>query len=78
MLAPVWCSDKRRLRIHAAPNRKALRWVGGWILASLAAFKSMWVTREEYEEHGAKIEKRRERRDKICRYCSYCTQARRA
>ena len=44
-----------RIRIHAAPNRKELCWVGGSILASLAAFKSMWVTREEYEEHGVNI-----------------------
>jgi actin-related protein len=27
-------------------------WLGGSILASLATFKKMWVTRKEYDEGG--------------------------
>ena len=41
-----------RIRISAPPERIYSSYVGGSILASLATFKSMWVTRAEYEEHG--------------------------
>mmetsp|Transcript_20292 Transcript_20292/g.30108 ORF Transcript_20292/g.30108 Transcript_20292/m.30108 type:complete len:401 (+) Transcript_20292:28-1230(+) len=44
-----------RIRISAPPERIHSAYVGGSILASLATFKSMWVTRAEYEEHGNKI-----------------------
>jgi len=44
-----------RIRISAPPERINSAWAGGSILASLATFKNMWVMREEYEEHGARI-----------------------
>ena len=44
-----------RIRISAPPERINSTYVGGSILASLATFKSMWVTRAEYEEHGAAV-----------------------
>jgi centractin len=44
-----------RIRISAPPERIHSTYVGGSILASLATFKSMWVTRAEYEEHGSNI-----------------------
>jgi len=44
-----------KIKISAPPNRQFLTWMGGSILASLAAFKSMWVTKEEYEEIGASV-----------------------
>lgn len=44
-----------RIRISAPPERINSTYVGGSILASLATFKSMWVTRAEYEEHGNRI-----------------------
>eukprot|EP00949_MAST-11_sp_MAST-11-sp1_P001996 g1996.t1 len=44
-----------QIRISAPPNRQYLTWVGGSILASLAAFKTMWVKKEEYEDHGAGV-----------------------
>ncbi|GKY91535.1 hypothetical protein MPSEU_000126900 [Mayamaea pseudoterrestris] len=44
-----------RIRISAPPERLYSCYVGGSILASLATFKCMWVSREEYEEHGSKI-----------------------
>ena len=37
------------------PERKESAWVGGSILASLATFKNMWVSRSDYEEQGARI-----------------------
>jgi len=44
-----------RIRISAPPERLHSAYVGGSILASLATFKSMWVSRAEYEEHGSAI-----------------------
>ncbi|CAK9034868.1 Alpha-centractin, partial [Durusdinium trenchii] len=44
-----------KIRISAPPNRDQLTWIGGSILASLAAFKTMWVSKHDYEEHGANI-----------------------
>eukprot|EP00948_MAST-09A_sp_MAST-9A-sp1_P004148 g4148.t1 len=48
-----------KIRINAPPNRKELCWIGGSILASLATFKKMWITKDEYNEHGANILHRR-------------------
>ena len=44
-----------RIRISAPPERIHSAYVGGSILASLATFKSMWISRAEYEEHGSAI-----------------------
>jgi centractin len=49
-----------RIRISAPPERLHSSWTGGSILASLATFKSMWVSRADYEEHGSNILHRRE------------------
>jgi centractin len=45
--------ERTRIRISAPPERECSAWVGGSILASLATFKSMWITKERYEEEGA-------------------------
>jgi len=47
--------ERTRIRINAPPERTDSAWVGGSVLASLATFKSMWVSRREYEEHGPSI-----------------------
>jgi len=44
-----------KIRIAAPPNRDQLTWIGGSILASLATFKTMWVSKQQYEEQGASI-----------------------
>merc|ERR1719453_501780 len=44
-----------KIRIAAPPERKFSTWIGGSILASLATFKKMWVSKEEYEEDGNAI-----------------------
>ncbi|KAL7581251.1 hypothetical protein ACA910_006024 [Epithemia clementina (nom. ined.)] len=49
-----------RIRISAPPERIYSAYVGGSILASLATFKNMWVSRVEYEEKGANVLHRRE------------------
>lgn len=41
-----------RLRISAPPERLTQAFTGGSILASLATFNNLVVTRAEYEEHG--------------------------
>jgi centractin len=49
-----------RIRISAPPERLYSCYVGGSILASLATFKTMWVSRADYEEHGCNVLHRRE------------------
>lgn len=49
-----------RIRISAPPDRSHSAYVGGSILASLATFKSMWVSRAEYDEKGVNALHRRE------------------
>jgi len=48
-----------KIRISAPPERKNSTWIGGSILASLATFRKMWVSREEYCECGASIIQRK-------------------
>lgn len=48
-----------KIRIAAPPERVFSTWIGGSILASLATFKTMWVSRSDYEEHGAALLNRR-------------------
>jgi len=44
-----------RIKIVAPPERKYSVWIGGSILASLQSFKSMWITKQEFEEIGTGI-----------------------
>lgn len=44
-----------KVKVAAAPERKYSVWIGGSILASLATFQSMWITKEEYDESGPSI-----------------------
>ncbi|KAF1811168.1 Actin/actin-like protein [Eremomyces bilateralis CBS 781.70] len=51
-----------RTRIFAPSNtveRRYASWVGGSILASLGSFHQMWISKKEYEEHGANIIEKR-------------------
>lgn len=34
-------------------------WMGGSILASLGSFQQMWMSKQEYEEHGSSIVERK-------------------
>lgn len=43
------------VRIIASSDRKFSVWKGASTLASLSTFESSWVTKEEFEEHGAGI-----------------------
>ena len=44
-----------QVKVIANPDRKFAVWRGGCTLASLSAFASMWITKEDYEEHGAQV-----------------------
>ena len=51
-----------RVRISAPGNtaeRKFASWIGGSILASLGTFHQLWISKKEYEEHGAGIVEKR-------------------
>merc|ERR1711957_838369 len=43
------------IRIVASPDRKYAVWKGASTLASLSTFQASWISKEEYEEHGASI-----------------------
>ncbi|KAG9408101.1 hypothetical protein AC1031_021336 [Aphanomyces cochlioides] len=44
---------KVRLAQVSAIERKFSAWIGGSILASLGSFQQLWVSKREYDEHGA-------------------------
>lgn len=51
-----------RVRVHtsnSASDRKFGAWIGGSVLASLGTFHQMWISKKEYEEHGASIIEKR-------------------
>ncbi|CAL8120946.1 unnamed protein product [Orchesella dallaii] len=43
------------VKIKAQPDRNVMAWVGGSVLASLSTFQKMWVSKEEYDEHGPAV-----------------------
>ncbi|XP_006869068.1 PREDICTED: actin-like protein 9 [Chrysochloris asiatica] len=47
--------QKVHVVVTAQPTRNFSVWIGGSILASLRAFQSCWVLREQYEEQGPHI-----------------------
>jgi centractin len=49
------CPKDTKIRITAPEERKLSCWLGGSILSSLAAFKNMWIKKQEYEEEGKRI-----------------------
>jgi len=38
-----------------AADRDKSAWIGGSILASMANFKKMWITKQDYYEYGPSI-----------------------
>ncbi|KAJ2062442.1 NuA4 histone acetyltransferase subunit [Coemansia sp. S146] len=41
--------------LNSKTERKSTAWLGGSILASLGTFHQLWISRAEYDEHGASI-----------------------
>ncbi|KAK4689758.1 actin-related protein 4, partial [Tremellales sp. Uapishka_1] len=55
-LAALMPSQKIKIHSPTIPfERKYSSWLGGSVLASLGTFHQLWVTKEEYEEHGMGI-----------------------
>lgn len=51
-------APSQRIRIHSPGNyteRRHSTWLGGSILASLGTFHQLWISKQEYDEHGADI-----------------------
>lgn len=48
-----------RVRVLAPPERQDGVWIGGSILASLSSFQSMWITKQDYDECGPSIVRRK-------------------
>jgi centractin len=44
-----------KIRIAAPPERLFSTWIGGSILASLSTFRTMWISKADYLEHGSRI-----------------------
>jgi actin-related protein len=51
-LAPQRC---RLIAPNFSAERRFSPWIGGSILASLGSFQQMWISKQEYEEHGRSI-----------------------
>lgn len=49
------CNKNVQVKVIASPDRKYSVWRGGSTLTSLSTFASMWITKEDYEEHGSGI-----------------------
>ncbi|SJX65189.1 related to ACT1-actin [Sporisorium reilianum f. sp. reilianum] len=51
-------APNQKTKIHAPGNtteRRHSSWLGGSILASLGTFHQLWISKQEYDEHGAAI-----------------------
>ena len=44
-----------KVKVIAPEERKYSVWIGGSILASLATFQNMWITKSEYDDYGPQI-----------------------
>jgi len=51
----VVAPSNTRVKVSAPNERKYTGWIGGSIIASLSTFQVMWITKSEYDEHGAAI-----------------------
>jgi actin, other eukaryote len=49
------CPQKNMVKVIAQKDRYYSVWSGGSTLSSLTTFESQWITRADYEEHGAEI-----------------------
>ena len=45
---------ENQININISGYGKYDAWAGGSIITSISTFKSKWVTRKEYKEHGKK------------------------
>ncbi len=48
----------QKVKIHSPGNyveRRYSSWIGGSILSSLGTFHQLWISKQEWEEHGNTI-----------------------
>ena len=50
---------KTDLFVDPRPERMYSSWIGGSILSSLGTFHQLWLSKQEYEEHGGLIIERK-------------------
>ncbi|PWN50473.1 Actin/actin-like protein [Violaceomyces palustris] len=51
-------APNQKIKIHSPGNtveRKHSSWLGGSILSSLGSFHQLWISKQEYDEHGPSI-----------------------
>ncbi|KAN0064125.1 Actin-related protein 4 [Thecaphora frezii] len=51
-------APNQKIKIHAPGNateRRHSSWLGGSILASLGTFHQLWISKQEYDEHGPAV-----------------------
>ena len=46
---------KTKIKIFAPPKREISVWIGGSLLVSLSTFSRIYITKEQYKEHGTSI-----------------------
>jgi actin, other eukaryote len=44
-----------KVKVIATPERKFGVWRGGSTLAYLSSLESLWITKQDFDEHGAQI-----------------------
>jgi len=49
-----------KVTIRAPPLRQYSTWIGGSIFSSMPTFRNMWMTRQDYDEYGPSIVRRRD------------------
>lgn len=59
MIAPQSLKVKVINANGSGGERRYSTWMGGSILASLGSFQQMWMSKQEYEEHGSSIVERK-------------------
>ncbi len=42
-----------KVKVLSSVDRRFQPWVGGSILSALGSFQQMWMSRQEFEEHGS-------------------------
>jgi actin-related protein len=51
--------SEMKIKIIWPPERKYSVWIGGSIVASLPSFQQLWISKEEYDEYGPDIVRRK-------------------
>jgi len=62
LLKELTAISSQRFKIIATnfpAERKFSVWIGGSILGSLGTFQQLWMSKAEYEEHGASLVERK-------------------